>query len=177
MIYICLLRGVNVSGKNTLPMADLREAMTGLDCWDVRTYVQSGNVVFSAEESEDLAERIEAHIDAVFGIQTPAFLYTLAGFRRIIAGNPFLPQHEEDSEYLYVTYLKGKADRSTLTEARQGSQGRDTYIVSPCGVYLYCPDGYGRTKFNNHYFEKLLRLSATTRNWKTTLALETMAQA
>lgn len=175
--YISMLRGINVSGQKKIKMADLRALYEALGFVNVQSYVQSGNVVFDNDETDRtvLAATIEAGIDETFGFQVALFIRDADDFRRIIAGNPFLPRAGIDSKRLYVTFLSSvpPADRVSSTEAPAGSS--DEFVVVGDAVYLHCPDGYGNSKLSNTFFERKLAMPATTRNWNTVNALYALA--
>jgi len=175
--YISLLRGINVSGQNKIRMADLREMYESLGFEQVETYLQSGNVVFEAAESDGdaLGQRIEAAIGAAWGFDVAVLMRRPADIERIVAGNPFLTKRNEDPVKLYITFLDvapGDIDASGLN----GTEGRaDSCIVGEREVFVFCANGYGRTKLSNTFFERKLKVQATTRNWKTVNALHQMA--
>lgn len=174
--YAALLRGVNV-GKNKLAMSDLRALLTGLGCHDVQTYLQSGNAVFAADqaptEQNTLAQAIEQAL-AELGVSSRVLLRTGVQLAGVLAGNPFLDR-EADPTKLHVTFLADApaADRSRQLEVPAGETA--SLHLHDKEVYLHCPDGYGRTKLTNSFLESRLATVATTRNWRTVIALTELA--
>jgi len=177
--YISMLRGINVSGQKQMRMEALRQAYEKLNLRHVRSYVQSGNVVFESEESdmELLAGRIEAQIEQAFGLVVPVFLREAHDFQRIIAGNPFLVGRSEDPGKLHVTFLYRLVAEIDPDRLRISGEQADEFVIGQQEVYLFCPNGYGKTKLTNTFFENKLKQPATTRNWRTITALYEMAKA
>jgi uncharacterized protein (DUF1697 family) len=159
-VRIALLRGVNVGGRK-VPMADLREVFEDLGHSKVRTYIQSGNVVFDAKASgSSLRATLEKAIDRRFGLDVTVLLRTPAELAKIVKQNPYGPD-------AYVTFLDGLPDRKRVAALDPAPFAPDEFRVSGHQVYVCCPNGYGRTKINNTFFEKKLSTRATTRNWNT----------
>ena len=175
--YISMLRGINVSGQKKIKMADLRAMFEAAGYSNVRSYVQSGNVIFDAdsEDSAAVTAAIEAAIMETFGFDVSVFLRDAGDFRRILDGNPYLPRAGVDPKRLYVTFLRSApaAELVENTEVPAGSS--DEFTVEGDLVYLHCPGGYGTTKLSNTFFERKLAMPATTRNWNTINALYKMA--
>lgn len=176
-VFISLLRGINVTGHNSLKMKDLRDLYETLGMKKVRTYLQSGNVVFdSDEENPDvLTKTIEKGIKRNFGLDVAVLLRTTEQLETTIDANPFLRENDTDPERLYVTFLSSLPDNARMKDVPTKDK-KDRFIISNKEIYLHCPDGYGRTKFTNDFFERKMKLTATTRNWKTVNALRDMAR-
>lgn len=174
--YISLLRAVNI-GKKQVRMDDLRLAYEKLGFTHVRSYVQSGNVLFNSTESDplQLAEQIQEQLMHTFGFTTPVILRTAAEMKPVLANNPFLKERQADSAFLHVTFLSKEPAKSAQSEIKNPSSGNDEFVITGREVYLYCPGGYGRTRLNNTFFEKKLGVAATTRNWRTANTLYQMA--
>jgi len=175
--YISLLRGINVSGKNRIGMSELKGLFESLSMTNVATYIQSGNVIFDRADQDpaSLARSIEAEITRSFGASVSVFLRDNNQFQQIIENNPFLNQRNEDPEKLHVTFLSDSPSESVLSNLILPVGTPDEFMVYDKGIYLFCPNGYGRTKISNSFFERKLGLSATTRNWKTVMALYEIA--
>jgi uncharacterized protein (DUF1697 family) len=176
LTYLSLLRGINVGPKNRVKMDALVDIYASLGFSVISTYLQSGNIVFSSEtaDSARLALSIEQKIKQTTGLQVVIILRTPGDLKKVVSNNPYLVEHGIDQEALYVTFLASpvRPDSLPATEA-QGQ--RDKYIIQGSEIYLFCPDGYGRTKYSNDYFERKLNVIATTRNWKTVNALLALA--
>jgi uncharacterized protein (DUF1697 family) len=167
--YAALLRGVNV-GKNKLAMSDLRDLLTSLGCQDVRTYLQSGNAVFgSTTKPSELAQAIEQGL-ADLGVSSRVLLRTGKELAGVLAGNPYLDR-ETDPTKLHVTFLADPPPAARAQQLQVPVGETATFTLQDKEIYLHCPDGYGRTKLNNSFLESRLATVATTRNWRTVLAL------
>jgi uncharacterized protein (DUF1697 family) len=175
--FISLLRGINVSGQNRIRMPDLRGLYNSLSLVNVETYVQSGNVVFDCGEKEatQLAKIIEVEIARSLGLSVKVILRNKDLFKQTIDRNPFVNQRNEDREKLYVTFLSELPSELALSKLPAPASTTDEFRISGLEIYLFCPNGYGRTKLSNAYFERMLNVSATTRNWKTMRALHEIA--
>ncbi|MCX6575154.1 MAG: DUF1697 domain-containing protein [Candidatus Aminicenantes bacterium] len=171
--FISMLRGINVGGQKKIRMAELTNLYESLDLVNVKTYVQSGNVVFDSTKSDasKLANLIEAHIERLFGFSVSIFIRDTNDFQRIIDSNPFLNKRSEDSAKLYVTFLYRPPSEAKLGSLGIPNNEGDEFFVGGKEIYIFCPNGYGRTKFSNTFFEKKLSVPATTRNWNSVMAL------
>ncbi|HBF20400.1 MAG: hypothetical protein CMI36_00615 [Owenweeksia sp.] len=177
--FVALLRGINVSGQKKVPMAQLRQQLQDLGLKGVQTYIQSGNIVFTHTASvEKLTNMIHTMIKEKYGFDVPVLILTESDLRRTVENNPYLPAHEDEMQFLHVTYLEGKPEAQKVESLRNVDMdsGKDVFSFKDQFIYLYCPGGYGKTKFNNNFFESKLKVKATTRNWKTTLQLWHMIQ-
>ncbi len=176
--FISLLRGINVSGQNRIPMAELKELYAALGFTNVVTYVQSGNVVFdcAGQDAAQVAARIEAGITRTFGHTVRVLLRDQDRFRQLVQGNPFTQGRNEDPARLHVTFLAEAPAEAALSRLAIPSGAQDEFVIAGQEVYLFCPNGYGRTKLSNDFFERKLGVSATTRNWKTVCALHELAE-
>jgi uncharacterized protein (DUF1697 family) len=174
-MYAALLRGVNVGGHAKVPMADLRALFASLGLDDVATYVQSGNVVFSGPQTgaEHLRTSIEDEIRSSFGIQVTVLLRSARQLKAVVRENPF-PDRTDDQAKLLVTFLADRPSAAHLVKLPESAEGADRFAVSGTEIYLWCPTGYGKTKFGNAFFESRLSTRATTRNWRTVVKLVEM---
>ena len=171
--YIAMLRGVNVTGHNTIKMEVLRGLCQGLGFRNVETYVQSGNIVFQAllENPEAISKRIGETVLRSFGFDTPVIVRTSKEMRNVIGNNPFLKEKGIDSYKLHVTFLSETAQKGSEKKLETLATNPDRFYPASHEIYLYCPGGYGRTRLSNNAIEKALSVEATTRNWKTTNTL------
>ena len=166
-----LLRGVNVGGR-VVPSARLRRAFEELGYDDVKTYIQSGNVVFrSGGSAASLTAAIERRLAQGFGHPIEVILRTGAQLRRILDGNPLA---DRDTASLHVTFLKTRPSASRVRAIDPDAQLPDEFRVAGSEAFVFCPGGYGRTKLNNAFFERKLSVSATTRNLRTVTVLADM---
>lgn len=164
--YISILRGINVSGKNIIKMADLRLQLEFLGFDGVITYIQSGNIVFKSEEqnSDKLQTVIRNHIKSKYGFIIPVLVLKPEYIKSIIDTLPFT---DIDPTKLHVTFLSTKCSNPPIDQIMDKKNGSELVHITEDAVYIYCPDGYGKTKLNNNFLEKKLNVTATTRNWKT----------
>jgi uncharacterized protein (DUF1697 family) len=176
-VLVTLLRGINVGGARPLPMAELRAIYAGLGFTDVRTYLQSGNVVCRSRSGSPgrHAERIEGAIQDAYGFGVPVVALTGEALSAVRASNPLVRRPAVDPEYLHVTFLRGAGPARALDPESLPLLPGEAAELAGGAVYLYCPKGYGISRLNNAYFERALKTQATTRNWRTVLAVERMA--
>jgi uncharacterized protein (DUF1697 family) len=169
--FVALLRAVNVGGR-TVGMADLRRGFEGLGLSRVRTYVQSGNVVFDAEGADprEHAAAIERLIARDHGLEAKVLVLTAREMTAIAAANPFAGAGT-DAKSLHATFLFAPADVAAFAALTLPARGGERAALIGQVVYLHLPHGYGRSKLSNAYFERALKTSATTRNWRTVLTL------
>ncbi len=165
--WIALLRGVNVGGHNKVPMAELRKACTEVGFADVGTYIQSGNVVFRAEEGADqVAGTLRALMAERFGCDVPVVLRTVEALERVVAANPFL-EEGADVARLHVGFLLDKPTRARVSGMPPQPPGPEEFRVVDAEVYLHYPEGMASTKLTTAYFDRALGTTMTARNWRT----------
>jgi len=176
--YISLLRGINVSGQKLLKMDALRKLYENLGFSNIKTYVQSGNVIFTSKKADltELAQTITQQIEKDFGFEVPVIVLTIDDLKHIIDNNPFLAQNDKDTSYFHVTFLSSKPQKKDFKAIEEKKLNGEEISFTDNAIYLYSPNAYGKTKLTNSFLEKKLEVSATTRNWKTTNALLKIAQ-
>jgi uncharacterized protein (DUF1697 family) len=173
--YVALLRGINVGGNTRIAMADLKRVFVDLGHEDARTYIQSGNVIFSARSPRPAdIEDIEKAIAAELGPKVRILLRTAGELDQVIATNPFAGATFDESK-VHVTFLDETPAKARVGSLRPPAGEKAEFSVVGREVFLNCPDGYGRSKLNNAFFEKQLAVAATTRGWKTILKLRDLA--
>ena len=171
--HLALLRGINLGGKNKLPMKDLVALFVAAGCDNVRTYIQSGNVIFDAPPSlaADLPDRIAAEIAHRFGVRSPVILRT-ADQLKDVANNPFLASGAA-VEKLHVMFLATRPDPKRVAALDPDRSPPDEFAVRNQEIYLHLPNGAARSKLTNAYFDAKLATTSTARNWRTvTMLLE-----
>lgn len=171
--YIALLRGINVGGKAKLKMANLKLLFEDLGFKDVATYIQSGNVVFAAENGIGLEEKISKEIKSKFGFEVPVLVKTAAEIDTILKDCPFEKDKKEAS---YFVLLKTPPQKELVKAVEQLNYPDEEFAITDACVYLFSATGYGNAKLNNNLFEKKLKVSATTRNYRTLVSLVEMAE-
>ncbi len=177
LTYVALLRGINLGGHKIVKMDQLRRAFQGLGFDDVKTYIQSGNVVFKgrAQAPENLVKRIERKVLRRFGFPVPVVVKTAAEIGEVIKNNPLLKEKGIDLSKLHVTFLSRAPEKGALKMLDAIAAAPDQFRCSGAAVYLYCPNGYHETRVSNNVLEKTLKVGTTTRNWKTVNQLYQMA--
>ena len=176
--WVALLRGINVGGKNLLPMTDLARLFEGSGCGGVRTYIQSGNVLFTASRAmaEKLPDLIGTGIAERFGYRIPVVLRTVGELGETIRHNPF-PEAGAPENWLHVMFLANQPDARRVAALDPLRSPPDAFAVRGREIYLQCPNGVGNTKLTNAYFDSRLATIGTGRNWRTVLKLFELAQA
>lgn len=176
--YIAMLRGINVSGQKKVPMAELKALVEGLTYQNVRTYIQSGNVLFEYKEADPLilSKQLQEKIADVFGFEVPVIIRTPEEMQTVIKANPFIKAHETEPEKIYLTFLAETPDKEHIAKLQELRYEPEQFVLSGKEIYLYVPEGYGNAKLNNNLFENKLKVKATTRNWKTVNELVRLAE-
>ena len=155
-VYVSILRGINVSGKNKLKMDELKAMYKSLGFTNITTYIQSGNVVFESKAIDNLAQLIEDKIKQSFQLDVPVIIRTKEELSSTFTQNPFLSEKDIEMEKLHVTYLSETPQQENLIKIASNNYEPDRFIIKNKKVYVYCPNGYGKTKLNNTFFEKKL---------------------
>lgn len=166
--YISLLRGINVSGKNKIKMEDLRALYEFLGFTDVKSYIQSGNVIFKAPRGSNLklSTRISDGIKEKFGFDIPVLVKTEEELENIIKNLPFEVPDEDKDKRLFVTFLSEEPKEFPKAVIEKAKAPGDKIRLVGTEIYLYTPDGYGKSKLSNNFLEKKLDVVATSRGWR-----------
>jgi len=181
---VAVLRGINVGGHNRVPMPALRDAVGELGYGDVRTYVQSGNVVFTAEGDPgpgEVADRVADVVANAFGADVPVVVRTGPQLADAVANGPFVRDGlhpEEAPTAFHVTFLAAPPDPARWKAAAAEAERfvPDVCALAGADIHLHVPGGrYSDSKLTNAWFERQLGVTATTRNWKTVTVLAAMA--
>lgn len=176
-VYVALLRGINVGGKNKLPMKELAEIFAKAGCGGVKTYIQSGNVVFTAPAGlcDGLAEKVSKQIEKQFGHRPPMVLRSQQQMMDVVWSNPFLlPGVDEKS--LCVMFLGKKPTAQEIAKLDPNRSPGDEYFVRGEDIYMRVRH-MAETKLTNAYFDAKLGTVSTARNWRTTVTLAEMMEA
>jgi uncharacterized protein (DUF1697 family) len=170
--YVALLRGINVGGKNKLPMKDLSAMFVEAKCADVRHYIQSGNIIFCASSGvvAQLHRLIAARIAKRFGYKTPVILRTAEQIGAVMRANPFLEAGAPEAE-LHVAFLADSPAKGRIQDLDPNRSPPDTFEVRGQEIYLRLPNGMARSKLTNAYFDSKLATTSTMRNWRTVTKL------
>jgi len=173
--HIALLRGINVGGRNSLSMAELRELLEGLGGEDVRTYIQSGNAVFLTERSETgtLANDLRDRIAARHGFEPQVLVISRVDLEEAVRNNPF---PTDDGRALHLYFLDSVPRNPDLETLRSVQAATEAFELTGTVFYLHAPDGIGRSKLAAQV-ERCLGVPATARNWNTVRKLVEMVGA
>ena len=167
--YISILRGINVSGQNKIVMKDLKSLYENLGFDNVVTYIQSGNVIFDTkfDDIQIIQKTIMDAIKSKFNFEVPVDARTAIAFKDVLAQLPFNDINlEKDGTKVLVTFLRDQPEIDKLDALLTFVKPPEKLIFGDKCIYLYCPNGYGKTKLSNVFIEKKLNVSATTRNLK-----------
>lgn len=176
---IAILRGINVGGKRKILMADLKALFEGLGLHQPTTYIQSGNVIFDAEEGRtqvELAQAIERAIAEAFGFDVPVILRSPSELEAAVAQNPFC-QAGTDIGHLHLAFLSEAPAQSQKEALESMDFGPDRLAVNGKDAFVYCEGKYHESKLTNGFLEQKLKVKATTRNWKTVRKLLELSRA
>jgi len=176
--YISILRGINVGGARKILMSELKALYEGLGFSDVTTYIQSGNVIFQAKDKmsdEQAAVMIKRAIFHKYAFDVPILVRTADEMQTTQRINPFLANKSLNIEKLHVTFLAEFPKEEYLASIKRFDYSPDQFVITGKDVFLHCPNGYGTTKLSNNFIENKLKVSATTRNWKTVNTLVEIA--
>jgi uncharacterized protein (DUF1697 family) len=177
-VYIALLRGVNLASHNRMKMDTLRTVCESLKLRDVRTYVQSGNIVFRCAESNaaKLAARIESAIESEFGFRPPVILRTANEWKDAIARNPFAGRSDIEPNKLLVHFLAADPGDEARERARAIPAAPEEMHIFERELYIYFNSGMARPKLSMPAVERALKVTGSGRNWNSVLALSQMAE-
>ena len=174
---VSLFRGINVGGHQ-VRMNELKELHEAFGLRDVITYIQTGNVVFTCNDADvaQLPRQIEESFAEKFGFQSKVVVRTSAELEEIIANNPFRDQPMKESKWVVVMFLAALPVGTAREDIRQAYAGPEEIFIIGQEVYIYYPDGIGRSKLTGVLLEKKLKTMGTARNWNTVLTLQKMLQ-
>ena len=163
---VALFRGINVGGHNNLPMQQLREILASLGCEDAKTYIQSGNAVFSsAMQPAKLAVTIESAIDDNLGFRPGVLVLEIEAFKAIAAANPY-PNAADNPTHLHISFLAATPSSPDLDALERLRAPTESFALDGDAFYLHAPEGIGRSKLAAKV-EKALGVAGTGRNWRT----------
>ncbi len=172
--YIVLLRGINVGGHKKIPMATLRELLSKSGFNNVKTYIQSGNIVLQSPKTNAFVEdRVRDAIRSHFGFEVPVIARTRPHLLNNFQDCPFSDDKKENSYFVLLNDVPSK-DLVEEVRASISYENEEYHIVKDC-LYFFTSMGYGKSKFNMNAFERKLQVKATTRNYKTMVKLLSMS--
>jgi uncharacterized protein (DUF1697 family) len=177
--YITFLRGVNMTGHNSIKMADLSLLYKNLGFIDAVTYIQSGNVIFKGFNdlaAPEIVLMIEKAIRERFNYIIPVMIRTVGEIRSFMSLNPFLSVENFDPSKMAVMLLYEKATQQQIKKVAGIDYPPDKFEIEGKEIFIYCPNGFGRTKLYTNFFEKKMGVTGTARNWKTITMLLQIAE-
>jgi uncharacterized protein (DUF1697 family) len=174
--YVALLRGINVGGRNSLPMRELVDLLQGMGLQDIRTYIQSGNVVFQSEPINvaDLSDRMRVAINESHGFAPQVIVLELAELETAISSNPF-PEAEAEPKTLHLYFLASTPKDPDLDALERVKRDSEQFALTGMVFYLHAPDGIGRSKLAERV-ERSIGVPVTARNWRTVSKIMAMAR-
>ena len=177
-VYASLLRGINVGGRNLIPMAALSEVYAEAGCTQVKTLLQSGNVVFRTSGAPAaLAKKLRAGIEERFGARPELFLRTGAQLQAALAANPFPQESKVDPSHLVLLFFDGQPPAAAAKTLAGWDRGPEQAKLAGGVLYIYYPDGMGRTKLTSAILERALGGPGTARNFSTATKLAALCAA
>ncbi len=177
--FVSFLRGVNMAGHNKIKMTDLAELFKKVGFKDAETFIQSGNVVFSDTKNESavkIAALIESAIFEKFGLSVPALVRNIPELKAVLSGNPFLAEANFDPARMAVMFLHEEPTDEGLVEMKDVDYPPDRFSIKGREIYIWCPNGFGRTKLYTNFFENRMKVIGTARNWNTINAILEIAE-
>ncbi len=173
---IAILRGINVGGKRKIQMADLKSMCEKLGLKNITTYIQSGNLIFNSDKpNSELENDLEKAITEKFGFDVPVIVRTEKELESSINNNPFFDKNV-DINQLHLTFLKVKPNKENLDKTLTFKYEPDKFKINDKDAFIFCTGKYHESKLTNNFFEKQLKVGATTRNWKTVLKLSELSK-
>lgn len=171
--YLALLRGVNVSGKNPLKMNEFKLFLEGKKFENVKTYIQSGNIIFDypKENSGKIAKHLKELIADKYSYDIPVIVIKMNQLKDIITNNPYPEYANNEPTKVLVSFFSNQPLEESVQRFNSKVYATEKYELNDTFLYLYCLNGYGKAKINNNFIEAKLKVDATTRNWKTILKL------
>ena len=172
--FVSLFRGINVGGHHQIRMSELKELHEALSLKDVFTFIQSGNVVFNSDDTDvaRLQRQIEDGFEKKFGFHVEVIVRTAAELRDIIDKNPFQSQQSKESKWVVVMFLAVHPDDTAQEDLLKTYVGPEELFIIGKELYIYYPNGIGRSKLSHSLIEKKLKTFGTARNWNTVLQLQ-----
>ncbi|CAG9985582.1 unnamed protein product [Clonostachys byssicola] len=175
--YVALLRGINVGGRRKVLMADLRELLSSLELDNVRTYLQSGNAVFTASEPlEEVHTCVDKAISERFFNDIPIFLRSGEDIDALIKNNPFASACDSLPKSVHVIFLSSSPEAEKVKELDIYATREEKIVAHGEHLFVHFPNGYGKSKLTPTVVERILGVSTTARNWQTIMALQSLME-
>lgn len=164
--FVSFLKGINVGGHKKIKMEDLKKCFEDQQFFNVTTYIQSGNIVFNSKSSntENITKQIKSGILSKFGFDVEVILRNSEELKKIIAAYPFPDTEGNRSFVTLLSHIPKEIPSEAIEKVKLPSE---SYVIIDKEVFFYCPEGYGKTKLSNDFWEKKLKVTATSRNLNT----------
>lgn len=172
-VFIALIRGINVGGHKKLKMADVKTSCEALGLSDVRTHLQSGNVVFQTSRSD--RARLVKELEDAFAVDARVILRTAAELRNVVAANPMPDEAQRGPSHFIVVFLSEKPSTAAMQSLRDAYSGPEKMELHGAELYIEYGAGMGTSKLTNVLIERKLGVTATARNWNTVTKLVEIA--
>jgi len=175
---ITMLRGINMTGHNAIKMTGLANLFMQIGYNDAETYIQSGNIVFTCHNGniEDVSSGIRKAILSEFNLNIAVITRTANEMKKIISANPFLEEPGFDPSKMAVLFLELKPSDAQVLKVAGIDYPPDKFHINGSEIYVYCPNGFGKTKLYTNFFEAKMKVTGTARNWRTVNKLMEMAE-
>jgi uncharacterized protein (DUF1697 family) len=176
--YICLLRGINVSGHKIIKMATLRDSFESLGFENITTYIQSGNIVFKSSENgiKELQKIIHQMLLNDYGFDITVIVLRSQELKKASENNPFEKDSTKDPKKFYVVFLQEQPPQENIEKLSEVDYSPEEFVIDDKIIYFYAANGAHKAKMNNILFEKKLMVKATSRNWRTVQKLLEMTR-
>ncbi len=176
--YITLLRGVNMTGHNVIKMTSLANMLKNIGYADAETYIQSGNIVYTCHNNnkDNVSAMIKNAILAELNLDIAVITRTSDDLTKIISANPFLEEPGFDPSKMAVLFLELKPSYAQIQKVAGINYPPDKFRINDSEIYVYCPNGFGKTKLYTNFFEAKMKVTGTARNWRTVTKLQEMAE-
>lgn len=177
--FVSLFRAINVGGNNAVKMPVLKELHETLGLTKVSSYLQTGNVVFESDEADpaQLAARIKKEFEKTFGFSTEVMVRSAAELKALFNKNPYLNQPEKETKWIVIMFLSASPNEQAKEALLKAYTGPEEFVIEENELYIYYPEGIGRSKLSNAFIEKKLKVLGTGRNWNTVTKLLELVQA
>lgn len=174
--FVSFFRGINVGGHHKIKMNELKNLYETLGLKDVRTYIQSGNVVFTNDDFDvtHVQQQLIERVAQTFGFHVEIIVRTAAELQDIIAKNPFQGQPGKETQWVVVIFLATAPDNIAQENLLKTYVGPEEIFFNGKEVYIYYTNGIGRSKLSHSFIEKKLKIVGTARNWNTVLQVQEM---
>lgn len=168
MKYVAFLRGINVGGKNKVKMETLREVCVGIDFENVKTYINSGNVIFETKKTDNLklAEKLGEAIEKEFGFKIKVIVREFGEIEEIVKNNPFAGQFENDKD-VHVFFLDEEMPKDKAELLLSNNNENEQYFVRNREIFCHLKVSVLDSLMGKDYIAKKLKVSSTARNWRT----------